>query len=120
MTGTRQNGKTLSGTVEVYTNPEIMSRDVILKILFADGDEREVLLPQTDLFSIGRKPWSRSKEEVDEQLKIQGFHQQHDSEDAEPSYDYTVTYPVASSSTYLEPGRSSSYYGDTTSWGPWE
>ncbi|KAK1609809.1 hypothetical protein QYE76_033482 [Lolium multiflorum] len=62
----------------------------------------------------------RSKEEVDEQAKIQGFHQQHDSEDAEPSYDYTVTYPVASSSTYLEPGRSSSYYGDTTSWGPWE
>ncbi|KAK1663358.1 hypothetical protein QYE76_051517 [Lolium multiflorum] len=60
-------------------------------MLFADGDEREVLLPQTDLFSIGRKPWSRSKEEVDEQLKIQGFHQQHDSEDAEPSYDYTVT-----------------------------
>ncbi|KAK1650816.1 hypothetical protein QYE76_068621 [Lolium multiflorum] len=73
-----------------------------------------------DLFSVHRQPWSRSKEEVDEQLKIQGFHQQHDSEDAEPSYDYTVTYPVASSSTYLEPGRSSSYYGDTTSWGPWE
>ncbi|KAK1681498.1 hypothetical protein QYE76_042346 [Lolium multiflorum] len=67
-----------------------------------------------------RQPWSRSKEEVDEQLKIQGFHQQHDSEDAEPSYDYTVTYPVASSSTYPEQGPSSSYYGDTTSWGPWE
>ncbi|KAK1662561.1 hypothetical protein QYE76_050720 [Lolium multiflorum] len=92
--------------------------NIVYRMLFADGDEREVLLPQTDLFSIGRKPWSRSKEEVDEQLKIQGFHQQHDSEDAEPSYDYTVTYPVASSSTYLEPGRSSSYYGDTTSWGP--
>ncbi|KAK1696057.1 hypothetical protein QYE76_012754 [Lolium multiflorum] len=94
--------------------------NIVYRMLFADGDEREVLLPQTDLFSIDRKPWSRSKEEVDEQLKIQGFHQQHDSEDAEPSYDYTVTYPVASSSTYLEPGRSSSYYGDTTSWGPWE
>ncbi|KAK1666597.1 hypothetical protein QYE76_054756 [Lolium multiflorum] len=94
--------------------------NIVYRMLFADGDEREVLLPQTDLFSIGRKPWSRSKEEVDEQLKIQGFHQQHDSEDAEPSYDYTVTYHVASSSTYLEPGRSSSYYGDTTSWGPWE
>ncbi|KAK1629588.1 hypothetical protein QYE76_003903 [Lolium multiflorum] len=67
-----------------------------------------------------RKPWSRSKEEVDEQLKIQGFHQQHDSEDAEPSYDYTVTYPGASSSTYPEQDPSSSYYGDTTSWGPWE
>ncbi|KAK1668585.1 hypothetical protein QYE76_056744 [Lolium multiflorum] len=93
--------------------------NIVYRMLFADGDEREVLLPQTDLFSIDRKPWSRSKEEVDEQLKIQGFHQQHDSEDAEPSYDYTVTYPVASSSTYLEPGCSSSYYGDTTSWGPW-
>ncbi|KAK1606779.1 hypothetical protein QYE76_030452 [Lolium multiflorum] len=74
--------------------------NIVYRMLFADGDEREVLLPQTDLFSVGRKPWSRSKEEVDEQLKIQGFHQQHDSEDAEPSYDYTVTYPVASSSTY--------------------
>ncbi|KAK1663501.1 hypothetical protein QYE76_051660 [Lolium multiflorum] len=94
--------------------------NIVYRMLFADGDEREVLLPQIDLFSVHRQPWSRSKEEVDEQLKIQGFHQQHDSEDAEPSYDYTVTYPVASSSTYLEPGRSSSYYGDTTSWGPWE
>ncbi|KAK1609860.1 hypothetical protein QYE76_033533 [Lolium multiflorum] len=69
---------------------------------------------------VHREPWSRSKEEVDEQLKIQGFHQQHDSEDAEPSYDYTFTYPGASSSTYPEQGPSSSYYGDTTSWGPWE
>ncbi|KAK1694630.1 hypothetical protein QYE76_011327 [Lolium multiflorum] len=94
--------------------------NIVYRMLFADGDEREVLLPQTDLFSLDRKPWSRSKEEVDEQLKIQGFHQQHDSEDAEPSYDYTVTYPVASSSTYLEPGRSSSYYGDTTSWTRWD
>ncbi|KAK1650692.1 hypothetical protein QYE76_068497 [Lolium multiflorum] len=68
--------------------------NIVYRMLFADGDEREVLLPQTDLFSIDRKPWSRSKEEVDEQLKIQGFHQQHDSEDAEPSYDYTVTYPA--------------------------
>ncbi|KAK1615497.1 hypothetical protein QYE76_021014 [Lolium multiflorum] len=91
-----------------------------LRILFADGDEREVLLPQPDLFSVDRKPWSRSKEEVDEQLKIQGFHQQHDSEDVGPSYDYTVTYPIASSSTYPEQDPSSSYYGDTTSWGPWE
>ncbi|KAK1643895.1 hypothetical protein QYE76_061700 [Lolium multiflorum] len=68
--------------------------NIVYRMLFADGDEREVLLPQTDLFSVGRKPWSRSKEEVDEQLKIQGFHQQHDSEDAEPSYDYTVTYLI--------------------------
>ncbi|KAK1668421.1 hypothetical protein QYE76_056580 [Lolium multiflorum] len=75
--------------------------NIVYRILFADGEEREILLPQPDLFSIDRKPWSRSKEEVDEQLKIQGFHQQHDSEDAEPSYDYTVTYPGASSSTLI-------------------
>ncbi|KAK1603410.1 hypothetical protein QYE76_016523 [Lolium multiflorum] len=56
---------------------------IIYRILFADGEEREILLPQPDLFSIDREPWSRTKEEVDEQLKIQGFHQQHDSEDAE-------------------------------------
>ncbi|KAK1651781.1 hypothetical protein QYE76_069586 [Lolium multiflorum] len=76
--------------------------NIVYKMLFIDGDEREIPLPQTDLFSIHRKPWSRSKEEVDEQLKIQGFHQQHDSEEAEPSYGYTVTYPGASSSTYPE------------------
>ncbi|KAK1645439.1 hypothetical protein QYE76_063244 [Lolium multiflorum] len=92
--------------------------NIIYRMLFADGEEREVPLPQPDLFSIHREPWSRSKEEVDEQLKIQGFHQQHDSEDAEPSYDYTVTYPGASSSTYPDP--SSSYYGGATSWAPWD
>ncbi|KAK1646370.1 hypothetical protein QYE76_064175 [Lolium multiflorum] len=94
--------------------------NIVYRMLFADGDEREIPLPQPDLFSVDRKPWSRSKEEVDEQLKIQGFHQQHDSEDAEPSYDYTVMYPGASSSTYQEQDPSSSYYGDTTSWGLWE
>ncbi|KAK1646761.1 hypothetical protein QYE76_064566 [Lolium multiflorum] len=94
--------------------------NIVYKMLFIDGDEREIPLPQTDLFSVHRKPWSRSKEEVDEQLRIHGFHQQHDSEDAEPSYGYTVTYPGASSSTYPEHGPSSSYYGDATSWGPWD
>ncbi|KAK1663234.1 hypothetical protein QYE76_051393 [Lolium multiflorum] len=88
--------------------------NIVYRMLFADGDEREVLFPQTDLFSIGRKPWSRSKEEVDDQLKIQGFHQQHDSEDAEPSYDYTVTYCCFFKHI---PRTGSSYYGDTTSWG---
>ncbi|KAK1618948.1 hypothetical protein QYE76_024465 [Lolium multiflorum] len=92
--------------------------NIVYRMLFADGEEREVPLPQPDLFSIHREPWSRSKEEVDEQLNIQGFHQQHDSEDAEPSYDYTVTYPGASSSTYPDP--SSSYYGGATSWAPWD
>ncbi|KAK1631371.1 hypothetical protein QYE76_005686 [Lolium multiflorum] len=94
--------------------------NMVYRMLFADGDEKEIPLPQPGLFCIDRQPWSRTKEEVDEHMKIQDFHQQHDSEDAEPSYDCTVTYPDVSSSTYLEPGRSSSYYGDTTSWGPWE
>ncbi|KAK1606465.1 hypothetical protein QYE76_030138 [Lolium multiflorum] len=78
--------------------------NMVYRMLFADGNEKEIPLPQPGLFNIDR----------------QEFHQQHDSENAEPSYDYTVTYPDVSSSTYLEPGRSSSYYGDTTSWGPWE
>ncbi|KAK1684741.1 hypothetical protein QYE76_045589 [Lolium multiflorum] len=59
--------------------------NIVYRMLFIDGDEREIPLPQTDLFSVRRRPWSRSKEEVDEQLRIRGFHQQHDSEDAGPS-----------------------------------
>ncbi|KAK1694753.1 hypothetical protein QYE76_011450 [Lolium multiflorum] len=94
--------------------------NMVYRMLFADGDEKEIPLPQPGLFNIDRQSWSLTKEEVEEHMKIQDFHQQHDSEDAEPSYDCTVTYPDVSSSTYLEPGRSSSYYGDTTSWGPWE
>ncbi|KAK1612126.1 hypothetical protein QYE76_035799 [Lolium multiflorum] len=90
--------------------------NMVYRMLFADGDEKEIPLPQPGLFSIDREPWSRTKEEVEENMKIQDFHQQHDSEDAEPSYDYTVTYPGASSSTYPEYDPSSSYYGDTTSW----
>ncbi|KAK1699145.1 hypothetical protein QYE76_015842 [Lolium multiflorum] len=94
--------------------------NMVYRMLFADGNEKEIPLPQPGLFNIDRQSWSLTKEEVEEHMKIQNFHQQHDSEDAEPSYDCTFTYPDVSSSTYLEPGRSSSYYGDTTSWGPWE
>ncbi|KAK1605032.1 hypothetical protein QYE76_028705 [Lolium multiflorum] len=93
--------------------------NIVYKMLFIDGDEKEIPLPQTVLFDIHTKPWSRSKEEVDEQLRIHGLHQQHDSEDAEPSNGYTVTYPGASSSTYPEQDPSSSYYGGATSWAPW-
>ncbi|KAK1679914.1 hypothetical protein QYE76_040762 [Lolium multiflorum] len=92
----------------------------ILECCLLTGNEKEIPLPQPGLFNIDRQSWSLTKEEVEEHMKIQEFHQQHDSENAEPSYDCTVTYPDVSSSTYLEPGRSSSYYGDTTSWGPWE
>ncbi|KAK1653715.1 hypothetical protein QYE76_071520 [Lolium multiflorum] len=102
----------------VTTNSTI--DNIVYKMLFADGNEKEIPLPQQGLFNIDRQSWSLTKEVVDEHMKIQEFHQQHDSENAEPSYDYTVTYPDVSSSTYMEPGRSSSYYEDTTSWGPWE
>ncbi|KAK1617173.1 hypothetical protein QYE76_022690 [Lolium multiflorum] len=102
----------------VTTNSTI--DNIVYKMLFADGNEKEIPLPQQGLFNIDRQSWSLTKEAVEEHMKIQEFHQQHDSENAEPSYDYTVTYPDVSSSTYMEPGRSSSYYEDTTSWGPWE
>ncbi|KAK1653480.1 hypothetical protein QYE76_071285 [Lolium multiflorum] len=94
--------------------------NMVYRMLFADGDEKEIPLPQPGLFSIDRQSWSRTKEEVDEHMKIQDFHQQHDSEDAEASHDYTVTYPGASSSTCPEYDPSSSYYGDTTSWSRWD
>ncbi|KAK1683405.1 hypothetical protein QYE76_044253 [Lolium multiflorum] len=79
----------------------------------------DIAAMKTRFVQYSQKPWSRSKEEVDEQLKIHGFHQQHDSEDAESSHGYTVTYPGASSSTYPEQDPSSSYYGGATSWAPW-
>ncbi|KAK1613085.1 hypothetical protein QYE76_036758 [Lolium multiflorum] len=94
--------------------------NIVYRMLFIDGDEREIPLPQGDLFSVRRRPWSRSKEEVDDQLRILGFHQQHDSEDAEPSDGYTVTYPGASSSGYQGQDPPSSYYGGATSWAPWD
>ncbi|KAK1616034.1 hypothetical protein QYE76_021551 [Lolium multiflorum] len=94
--------------------------NIVYRMLFIDGDEREIPLPQGDLFSVRRRPWSRSKEEVDDQLRILGFHQQHDSEDAEPSDGYNVTYPGASSSSYQGQDPPSSYYGGATSWAPWD
>ncbi|KAK1669155.1 hypothetical protein QYE76_057314 [Lolium multiflorum] len=94
--------------------------NMVYRMLFSDGDEKEIPLPQPGLFSIDRQSWSCTKEEVDEHMKIQDFHQQHDSEDAEASHDYTVTYPGASSSTYPEYDPSLSYYGDITSWDRWD
>ncbi|KAK1647514.1 hypothetical protein QYE76_065319 [Lolium multiflorum] len=79
--------------------------NMVYRMLFADGNEKEIPLPQPGLFNIDRQSWSLTKEAVEEHMKIQEFHQQHDSENAEPSYDYTVTYPDVSSSTYMEPGR---------------
>ncbi|KAK1679201.1 hypothetical protein QYE76_040049 [Lolium multiflorum] len=93
--------------------------NMVYRMLFSDGEEKEIPLPQPGLFSIDRQSWSCTKEEVDEHMKIQEFHQQHDSEDVGTSYDHTVTYPGASSSTYPEYDPSS-YYGDTTSWDRWD
>jgi hypothetical protein len=39
---------------------------LVYRMLFTDGDKKEVPLPQPSLFSICRGPWSRSKEELDE------------------------------------------------------
>jgi hypothetical protein len=47
---------------------------LVYRMLFTDGKEREVPLPHPSLFSIYRRPWSRSKEELDEQLRLLGFH----------------------------------------------
>jgi hypothetical protein len=46
---------------------------LVYRMIFTDGEEREVPLPQPSLFSIYRRPWSRSKEELDEQLRLLGF-----------------------------------------------
>jgi hypothetical protein len=47
---------------------------LVYRMLFTDREEREVPLPQPSLFSIYKRPWSRSKEELDEQLRLLGFH----------------------------------------------
>jgi hypothetical protein len=39
---------------------------LVYRMLFTDGEERGVPLPQPSLFSIHSRPWSRSKEELDE------------------------------------------------------
>jgi hypothetical protein len=79
-------------------------------MLFTDGDEREVPLPQPSLFSICRRPWSRSKEELDKQLGLLGFHRQHGSESQEGealSDYYAMHHTGASSSSYQDGGTSS-------------
>ena len=87
-------------------------------MLFIDGEERQVPLPQPTLFDINRRPWSRTKEEMDKQLLLLSFHEQHDPAhqggDAPPD-DYTAHYTGASSSSYQDEGPSSSYYGGATS-----
>jgi hypothetical protein len=89
-------------------------------MLFTDGEEREVPLPQPSLFSIHSRPWSRRKEELDEQLRVLGFNVQHgvvdQEEEEEPAYHYTMYHTGAPSSSYQDEGASLSYFGDATSW----
>jgi hypothetical protein len=97
---------------------------LVYGMLFTDGDEREVPLPQPSLFSICRRPWSHSKEELDEKLRLLGFHIQqgvedHDEEEA-PADHYTMYHTGAPSSSYQDEGTSSSYFGDATSWPRWD
>jgi hypothetical protein len=54
---------------------------LVYRMLLTDGDEREVPLSRPSLFSICWGPWSRSKEELDEQLRLLGFHVQQGTED---------------------------------------
>jgi hypothetical protein len=89
-------------------------------MLFTDGEEREIPLPQSSLFTIHMRPWSHSKEELDEQLRLLGFHVQHgvvDQEEEEASADHYAAYHTgATSSSYQDEGASLSYFGDATSW----
>jgi hypothetical protein len=93
---------------------------LVYGMLFTDGDEREVPLPQPSLFSISRGPWSRSKEELDKQLRLLGFHVQQGTEEEAPADHYTVYHTGAPSSSYQDEGTSSSYFGDDTSWPRWD
>jgi hypothetical protein len=97
---------------------------LVYRMLFTDGEEREVPLPQPSLFSIHRRPWSRSKEELDEQLGLLGFHVQHGAVDQEeeeaPADHYAAYHTGAPSSSYQDEGASSSYFGDVTSWLSWD
>jgi hypothetical protein len=72
---------------------------LVYRMLFTDGDEREVPLPQPHLFSLWRKPWSRSKEELDEQLRLLGFHTQQgtmNQEEEAPADNYAMYHAGAS------------------------
>jgi hypothetical protein len=96
---------------------------LVYRMLFTDGEEREVPLPQPSLSSIHSRPWSRSKEELYEQLRLLGFNVQHgvvDQEEEEaPAYHYTAYYTGASSISYQDEGTSSSHLGGATSWPSW-
>jgi hypothetical protein len=97
---------------------------LVYRMLFTDGEERKVPLPQPSLFSIDNRPWSCTKEELDEQLRVLGFNVQHgvvdQEEEEEPAYHYTTYHTGAPSISHQDEGASSSYFGDATSWPSWD
>jgi hypothetical protein len=96
---------------------------LVYRMLFIDGEEREVPLPQPSLFNIHVKPWSRTKEELDDQLRLLGFNIQHgvvvQEEEEEPAYHITMYHSGASSNSYQDDGASSSHHGGATSFTSW-
>jgi hypothetical protein len=69
---------------------------LVYRMLFTDGEEREVPLPQPSLFSIDNRPWSRMKEELDDHLRVLGFNVQHgivNQEEEEPAFTSPHTTP---------------------------
>jgi hypothetical protein len=96
---------------------------LVYRMLFIDGEERGVPLPQPNLFNIHVRPWSRTKEELDDQLRLLGFNIQHgmvvQEEEEEPAYHFTTYHSGASSNSYQDDGVSLSHYGGATSWTSW-
>jgi hypothetical protein len=96
---------------------------LVYRMLFTDGEEREIPLPQPSLFSIHMRPWSRLKEELDEQLRLLGFHIQHGTvvqeEEEAPAYNYATYHTGAPSGSYQDKGASLSHFGGATSWPSW-
>jgi hypothetical protein len=96
---------------------------LVYRMLFIDGEEREVPLPQPNLFNIHVRPWLLTKEELDDQLRLLGFSIQHgvvvQEEEEEPAYHFTTYHSGASSNSYQDDGASSSHYGGATSWTSW-
>jgi hypothetical protein len=98
--------------------------DLMYRLFFADREERHLPLPRQSLFSVVNRPLFVTLERVEDELRVLGFHEQHDPEPQEyqeaPPVDYTVYYPGASSSSHPEDGATSEYIpAPTTSWDPW-
>ena len=98
------------------------AENLVYRMLFTDGEERNVPLPQPALFGISRRPLLNSKERVDEHLRWVEFHGHFNpqpQENEEEVHDNVEHYPEAPSSSYHDEDASSSYHGDIASWDPW-